>query len=66
MPELKIVKNDDCEFLNVSQAASFLGVTTSTIYAWTMRKAVPHYKLGKLVKFRKSELIKFMENKKIE
>lgn len=54
MNELKIVNSkDDAEFLNVAQAAAFLGVSTDTIYSWTMRKSIPHYKLKKLLRFKR-------------
>lgn len=62
---MEIVKNDS-EYLNVNQAATFLGVSTDTIYSWTMRKFIPHYKLGRLVKLKRSELIQFLEGKRVE
>ncbi len=57
---------DDSEFLNVTQAATFLGVSVDTIYSWTMRKTIPFYKLGRLVRFKKSELMGFIEGKRVE
>lgn len=62
---MEIVKHDS-EYLNVNQAATFLGVSNDTIYSWTMRKTIPHYKLGRLVKFKRSELVQFLEGKKVE
>ncbi|GIL20817.1 MAG: helix-turn-helix domain-containing protein [Candidatus Jettenia sp.] len=62
---MQIVKNEDSEFLNFTQAAALLGVSVDTIYSWTMRRTVPFYKLGKLVRFKKSDLIKHMESLKI-
>ena len=64
---LKLVKtSSDCEFLNVKDAAQFLGVSVDTIYSWTFKRVIPHYKLGKLVKFKRSELIQYMESNRVE
>lgn len=62
---MEIIKNGS-EFLDVKQAAVFLGVSVDTVYAWTMRKTIPHYKLGRLVKFKKSDLITHMESLRVE
>lgn len=63
---MQIMKDTDSEYLNVTQAATLLGVSVDTIYSWTMRKTIPFYKLGRLVRFKKSELMEFIEGKKIE
>ncbi|TLD40326.1 MAG: hypothetical protein JETT_3395 [Candidatus Jettenia ecosi] len=57
---------NDNEYLNVTQAAALLGVSVDTIYSWTMRRTVPFYKLGRLVRFKRSELIAHMETLKVE
>lgn len=61
---MEIIK--DSEFLNVQEAAVFLGISVDTIYSWTMRKQIPHYKLGRLVRFKRSELIAYMEGLRVE
>lgn len=60
------IAKDDNEFLNVQQAASFLGVSSDTIYSWTMKKTIPFYKMGRLVRFKKSDLINHMESLRVE
>lgn len=62
---MQIVKNDDGEFLNVTQAAVLLNVSVDTIYRWTMRKQVPFYKVGKLVRFRRDELLAYIDSMRI-
>ncbi|MCF6159516.1 MAG: DNA-binding protein [wastewater metagenome] len=57
--------NDD-GLLNTAQAAELLNVSPSTIYAWTMRRTIPHFKLGHLVRFRRSDLIEFAEQNRVE
>jgi excisionase family DNA binding protein len=43
-------------FLTVDEAAERLGVTRSWIYERTRRKALPHRKLGKFVRFTEEDL----------
>ena len=46
------------DLLNTEQAASYLGVTPRTLEVWrcTKRQAIPYIKVGRLVKYRKTEL----------
>ena len=43
-------------FLTVEEAAHRLGVTVGWIYERTRRKAIPHRKLGKFVRFTEEDL----------
>ena len=43
-------------FLTVEEAAQRLGVTVGWIYERTRRKAIPHRKLGKFVRFTEEDL----------
>ncbi|HHT9136444.1 MAG TPA: helix-turn-helix domain-containing protein [Candidatus Wunengus sp. YC60] len=56
MPELKIVDS----LLTPQQAADYLQVKLSTIYQWSMRRTLPVCKLGRLNRFRKSDLDAFI------
>ena len=40
----------------VTEAAEFLGIKKSTLYEWIVQKKVPHYKVGRLVKFKREDL----------
>lgn len=46
------------ELLTTEQAAPYLGVTPRTLEVWrcTKRHAIPYIKVGRLVKYRKSDL----------
>jgi excisionase family DNA binding protein len=46
------------DLLNTEQAATYLGVTSRTLEVWrcTKRHAIPYIKVGRLVKYRKTEL----------
>jgi len=53
-------------YLNIKEASQLLGISTSTIYKRTPNNQIPHYKLGRLVRFKKNELIDYMESHKKE
>ena len=44
------------KLLSVTEAADFLGIKKSTLYEWIIQKKVPHYKVGRLVKFKRESL----------
>jgi excisionase family DNA binding protein len=49
------------EFLNIWDVVEYLGVKVSTVYARVERREIPHYKLGKLIKFKKCEIDEWLE-----
>lgn len=49
-------KNDD-RWISIEEAASYLGVNKDTIRNWIKKgNGIPAHKLGKLWRFKKSEL----------
>jgi excisionase family DNA binding protein len=48
-------------FLTVEEAAERLGVTVGWIYERTRRRAIPHRKLGKFVRFTEEDLRAIVE-----
>lgn len=55
-------RNDRVDFLDSSQAADYLGVKRTTLEAWRCRGGGPKFvKLGRLVKYRRSDLDEFIE-----
>ncbi len=46
----------DDKWIGIEEAANFLGVTKDTIRNWIKKNNIPAHKIGKLWKFRKSEL----------
>lgn len=43
-------------YINIEEAADYLGVKTSTIRSW-IKKGMPHYRVGgKLLKFKRTEI----------
>ena len=48
-----------------ADAAEFLGIRMATVNKWVMSRKLPHVKLGKLVRFRQSDLSQFAENQRV-
>ena len=51
------------KLLTPDQIATLLEVKKSTIYNWTHTGYIPHIKLGKLVRFKKSDILKWLDKK---
>lgn len=49
-------------YLTVKEVARYLGMKTSTIYAWVPE--IPHYKVGNLLRFKKEDVDAWMETKR--
>lgn len=60
MTELKTVEVIG-GLLTPQQAADFLGIKLSTIYQMCMRRQIPFCKIGRLNRFRRSDLDKWIE-----
>jgi excisionase family DNA binding protein len=46
-------------FIDVEQGAALLAVPANTLYKWALARRVKSYKIGKLRRFRRSELLAF-------
>lgn len=46
----------DENWIGIPETASYLGVTTDTIRNWIRKTNIPAHKIGKLWRFKKSEL----------
>lgn len=55
MPELKTVEIVG-GLMDVGKVSIYLGIPKSTIYAYSMRSKIPHLHVGKLLRFRKSDI----------
>ena len=49
------------EFLTIQELSRYLGIKTSTLYAMVGERKIPHYKVGRLVRFKRSEIDFWME-----
>jgi excisionase family DNA binding protein len=55
LPEQLIMQEQE-RWLSVEEIAAHLGVNRDTIYKWLDRRQMPAHKLGKLWKFKASEI----------
>ena len=55
------------DLFNNDQAAAYLGVTPRTLEVWraVKRYHIPYIKVGRLVKYRKSDLDAFLESRTV-
>lgn len=51
------------QLLTPQQIAEKLGVAVSTIYQWTHTGFIPHIKLGRFVRFRESDINKWLNSR---
>lgn len=56
--------NMEEQFLNTKEVAVFLQISVGKIYQLTMKKAIPFYKPGGKLYFKKSELIEYINKNK--
>lgn len=49
-------------WLSVEEIAAYLGVKRETIYAWLSKKRLPAHKVGRLWKFKRSEVDEWVRN----
>ena len=52
--------------LTVNEVAKYLHVSKSTVYSWTHMGFIPHYKLPKGVRFRVSDIDKWINARKVK
>lgn len=52
-------------YMSIEELADFLELSTSYIYKLTCAKAIPFYKIGKVLRFNQNEIIAWLEGKKV-
>ena len=58
------MKDFTLKLLNVQEVAKLIGVRPSTIYQWTHQEYIPHIKIGKLVRFKDTDIEKWLNSLK--
>lgn len=53
-------KNMEKQFLTTKEAAAFLGYRVSYLYKLIMWRKLPHYKVGKGVRFLREDLVNYL------
>jgi excisionase family DNA binding protein len=56
----------DSDFLNIQDLSQLLRIKPSTLYSMVEKKMIPHYKVGRMVRFKRSEIDQWMEGNREE
>ena len=62
----KATPPEDEVLINVQEASSVTGLSVNTLYEKTCRREVPHYKKGKRLYFRATELLKWITQGRVK
>jgi len=52
------------QLLTPKQVSEMLQVDLSTVYLWTHTEFIPHYKLGRSVRFTEGEIVAWLEKRR--
>lgn len=52
------------EYFNIQGVSSYLNIKSSTLYTMVEERSIPHYRVGKLIRFKRSEIDLWMEGNK--
>lgn len=50
----------DPKYLNAQEASFYLGMPLATLYGYTHRRQIPHFKRGRILMFERAELDQWM------
>lgn len=56
----------DVVFYNIDETSEFIKMKKSSIYQLVFQRKIPFYKRGKILLFKRSELVKWIESKKVD
>ena len=54
------------EFLDIHDLSELLGVKKSTLYSLVENGELPHYRIGRLIRFKRNEVERWMESNRRE
>jgi excisionase family DNA binding protein len=66
LSEEKVINENQSTLINIQEAAALLNLAVNTIYEKTSEKLIPHYKHGKKIMFKKSELLAWVESRRVK
>ena len=52
------------KFLTPKQLSEFFQVDLSTVYLWTHTEFIPHYKLGRSVRFQENDVLEWLKRRR--
>jgi excisionase family DNA binding protein len=51
-------------YLTINEVSQYLNVKACTVYSWVKRGEIPHYRLGKLLRFKRGDVDNWMESQR--
>ena len=64
MQNKNLAEDQNSTFMDVNQAAEFLGIAKATLYGKCCNLLIPHFKKGKKLYFDKAELLDWLKSGK--
>lgn len=61
--EQQVNKDNEIKLMNIEEAASYLGIKKSRLYTATRRRELPFIKVGRLVRFEREHLDRWIGEK---
>jgi excisionase family DNA binding protein len=53
------------EYLKIDDISAYLNIKTKTLYALVESGDIPHYRIGRLIRFKREDVDLWMEEKKV-
>jgi excisionase family DNA binding protein len=66
LKEERLASENNTTLLNIQEAAALLNLAVTTIYEKTSERSIPYYKHGKKIMFKKSELLAWVESRRVK
>ena len=66
MSETQSEKEMEKEFFTIKEIMTYLGIRKSTLYFLVGKGDIPHYRIGRLIRFKKKDIDIWMEGNKEE
>lgn len=54
------------ELLTIRESAGILGVAEATLRDWQAQNRLPFYRMGRSIRFKREDLIRFREDSRVE
>lgn len=58
--------SEDKEVMNADEVAAYLGVSKRCVYGWVSRRRMPFLKIGRLTRFRRSDLDRWLHKQAVK
>ncbi len=56
----------ESDYLTIDEASAYTGIKKSTLYSKVEQREIPHYRIGRSIKFKRDDLDAWMEAHRVE